>query len=204
MKIIQQSIVILGLCLLPASTGRGQDLVAAFKIANSPRPFLFNFHSPSSGLGSTNAAQRGVDGLQTVLAKRFEVARRPGGVAITLFDAVVCRAHRAKGEELGSAVMIFREWGIYYPAATSVLVPTGPMRLADLSEKTFDAPEPSETYTGEEAIKKLKEMGLEPPEDMDWEAATNHGSSQLDGAANGSQPIRSETNRTSGAAGSRR
>jgi hypothetical protein len=52
MKIIQQSIVILGLCLLPASTGRGQDLVAAFKIANSPRPFLFNFHSPSSGLGS--------------------------------------------------------------------------------------------------------------------------------------------------------
>ena len=167
MKAIKQTTVILGLCLLAAITGRGQDLVAVFKIANSPRPFLFNFHPPSSGLDSTNAALRGVDGLQTVLAKRFQVTRRPGGVTVTLFDAVVCRAHRAKGDELGSAVMIFREWGIYYPAGTSVLVPTGPMRLADLSEKMFDPPEPSETYTGEEAIKKLKEMGLEPPEDMD-------------------------------------
>ena len=31
----------------------------------------------------------------------------------------------------------------------------------------------NETYTGDAAIKKLKEMGLEPPEDMDCKKATN-------------------------------
>src|ERR1035441_10760443 len=47
MKAIKQTTVILGLCLLAAITGRGQDLVAVFKIANSPRPLLFHFHPPS-------------------------------------------------------------------------------------------------------------------------------------------------------------
>jgi len=63
---------------------------------------------------------------------------------------------------------------ILYPAATSVLVLGRSMRLADLSEKTFDPPRTfNETYTGDEAMKKLKEMGLDPPEDMDWKKATN-------------------------------
>jgi hypothetical protein len=142
--------------------------VAAFKIAGSRRPFLFNFRPPSWEAGSTGAAPRGVEGLQTVLAKGFKVTQPQGKVVVTLFDAVVCQAHRAQGEELGSSVMIFRDWGIYYPAGTSVLVPTGPMLLADLSEKTFAPPTTfSDVYEGEAAIKKLKEMGLEPPEDMD-------------------------------------
>jgi hypothetical protein len=168
MKVIKQTIMMLGFCILAAITTRGQDLVAAFKVPNSPRPFLFNLHSSLWGPDSTNRAPRGVDGLQTVLAKRFNVTQRQGVVTITLFDAVICRAHRVKGEELGSSVMIFRELVFGYPAGTSVLVPGRPMRLADLTEKTFDPPTTfNETYTGEEAIKKLKEMGLEPPEDMD-------------------------------------
>ena len=153
--------------------------VAAFKIPDSRRPFLFNFHPPSWGDGPAETPPRGVEGLQTVLAKRFKVTQRQGGVAITLFDAVVSRAHRAKGKESGSSVMILPEWGISYPVGTSVLVPTGPMRLADLTEKTFDPPTTfSDVYEGEAAIKKMKEMGLEPPEDMDGEKATNRESGQ--------------------------
>ena len=140
MRVIKQTIMILGFCILAVNTGRGQDQVAALKIPNSPRGFLFNLHSPSWGAASANTAPRGIEGLQTVLARRFKVAQGQGVVTITLFDALVCRAHRVKGGESGSSVMIFRELPFAYPAGTSVLVPAGPMRLADLTEKTFYSP----------------------------------------------------------------
>ncbi len=168
MNNVKQNILMVGFCILVAVTTRGQDLVAAFKIPKSPRRYLFNFHSPTWGAGSTNAVPRGIEGLQTALAKRFTVTQSQGVVTVTLFDALMCRAHRAKGEESGSSVMSFGELNIGYPAGTSVLVLGNSMRLADLTEKTFDPPTTfNETHTGEEAIKKLKEMGLEPPEDMD-------------------------------------
>jgi hypothetical protein len=218
MKTLNQTITILAICALSVAIARAQDLVV-FKIPDSGRPFLFNLRSFSDTVPSassaytTNSTEQGVEGLLTVLAKRFKTERqtgasRTGVVVIRFYDAIVCQASRSKGEGLGSPVgsPVFATDGyiLVYPADTRILVHGHSVRLADLSEKTFDPPKTFKTCTGEEAIKKLKEMELEPPEDMDWEKATNHTSSQPDDAANGSQSIRSGTNRPSAAAGSRR
>jgi hypothetical protein len=170
MKILKQTIMMLAICSLPVASGRAQGL-AAFKVPDSPRAFVFNLRSPSEVVASTcstNAAPRGVEGLQTVLAKRFKTTQHSGVVTITFYDAVVCQAHRRKGKESSSSVMVVAELSIDYPAGTSVLVYENYMRLADLSEKSFNPPTPHyQTNTGEEAVKKLNEMGLDPPDDMD-------------------------------------
>lgn len=214
-KMLNHTITILAICGLSAAIARAQDL-AVFKLPDSSRPFLFNIRPFSDSVTSaytTNSTHQGVEGLLTVLAKRFKTERQRGPtptgvVAISFYDAVVCQARRNTGEGLGSPAgsPVFSTDGyvLVYPADTRILVRGRSVLLADLSEKTFDAPKTFKTYSGEEAIEKLKEMGLEPPEDMDWEKATNHASSQPDGATNGSQPIRSQNNRTSSAAGSRR
>jgi hypothetical protein len=60
----------------------------------------------------------------------------------------------------------FDQWRLDYPTKATVLVHGSSMRLSDLSEKTFDPPTTfNKTYTGEEAIKKQKELGLGPPDD---------------------------------------
>lgn len=199
MKIFIQRIALLGCWLLLAPIIAGQEL-AAFQIPDPARSFLF-ISTPSAGSGSTNGSQRSVEGMVTILAKRFTTTSQPqvvtvifgdkrltttnqsGPVTVTFHDAVVCQADRSKGAELGSPmgspVATFREFSFTYPPGTRVLVHGRFMRMTDFSEKSFASPAPHyETYTGEEAIKKMREMGLEPPEDMDWEAATNRESSQ--------------------------
>ncbi len=175
MKNLKRTIIMVGVCTLAVATGRAQNL-AAFKVPDSPRAFLFNIRSPSEEVTATDSsrAARGLEGLRTVLAKRFKITQQSGVATITFYDAVICRAHRITGEESGSSVMVVGEMSIVCPVGTSVLVFGRSMRLADLSEKTFDpaTPTPTQTDTDEDATKKLKEMGLEPPEDMDWEKAT--------------------------------
>jgi hypothetical protein len=176
MKNLKQIALMSTICILAAVTGSAQD-VAAFKVPDSARAFVFNLRMPSGR--STNATPRGIEGLQTVMAKGFTTKQRAGVVTITFMDALVCNAHRIQGEESGTSVMLVGEMSIGYPAGTSALVLGRSMRLADLSEKTFAPPRAfNEVYEGEAAIKKLREMGLEPPEDMDWEKATNHDTSQ--------------------------
>jgi hypothetical protein len=176
MKTLKLLALIMPICTLSVVTGSAQDL-AAFKVSDSARPFVFILRLPSQDAASgrsTNATPQGVEGLQTILAKGFKITRHPRGFIITFVDAVVCRAQRVKGEESSSSVMLVDGMPMLYPAETSVLVHGRSMRLADLSERTFDPPTTfNKTYEGDEAIKKLKEMGLEPPEDMDWKKATN-------------------------------
>jgi|ERR1035437_1362576 hypothetical protein len=176
MKTVKLIVVMVMFCTLPIVASNAQDL-AAFKIPDSARPFVFILRLPSQdGIPghSTNATPRGVEGLQTILAKGFKTTREPRGVVIHFVDAVICRAQRFKGENEGGSVMLVDGMPMLYPAETSVLVFGRSMRLADLSVKTFNPPTTfNKTYEGEEAIKKLKEMGLEPPEDMDWKKDTN-------------------------------
>jgi hypothetical protein len=203
MKILNQTITILAICGLSVATAGAQNL-AVFKIPESGRPFLFNLSGYTSQMmaSTNNSVRQGVEGSLTILAKGFKTERRTGVVVVTLHDAVVCTASHSSGGGAWSQVFSTDEYPLMYHPDTRILVRGKSMLLADLSVKTFDPPAtPSHVYEGEAAIKKLKEMGLEPPEDMDWEQATNHGHSQLDGAANRSQPVRSGTNRTSAAAG---
>jgi hypothetical protein len=205
MRILNQTITILALCGLLVATVGAQNL-AVFKIPESSRPFLFSLSGYTSQMmtSTNNSIRQGVEGSLTILAKGFKTEHRSGGVAIDLHDVVVCMASR-NTERGGSSQFSTDEYGLIYHPDTRILVRGKSMLLADLSEKAFGPPTtPSHVYEGEAAIKKLKEMGLEPPEDMDWEQATNHGDSQRDGAANGSQPMRGKTNPPSGAAGSRR
>ena len=211
MKTPNQVITVLALCGLSVAFAGAQDL-AVFKVPDSTRPFLFNLRPPVFPVPSadTNSTRQGLEGLMTVLAKRFETERRAGPtragvVAIRFYDVIVCQANRSKGEGTGwNGVFSTDGYTLEYPGDTRILLHGSSVLLADLSEKTFDPPKSFKTYTGEEAINKLKEMGLDPPEDLDWKKATNGGGSQPVGAANGSQPIRSQTNRTSSPAGSRR
>jgi hypothetical protein len=176
MKTLKLIVVMVIFCTLSIVQSSAQDL-AAFKIPDSARPFVFILRLPSQNGASdhsTNATPRGVEGIQTILAKGFKTTRHPRGVVITFVDALICRAQRFKGKEESGSVMLVDGMPILYPTGTSVLVFGRSMRLADLNEKTFDPPTTfNETYTGEDAIKKMKEMGLEPPKDMDWEKATN-------------------------------
>ncbi len=176
MRILNLIVEILLFWALPVLASGAQDL-AAFKIPDSGRPFVFTLKLPSPDRASdhsTNAEPRGVEGLQTILAKGFKTTRQPRGILITFVDAVICRAQRSKGENAAGSVMVVDGMPVLYPAGASVLVLGRTMSLADLNEKTFDPPTTfSDVYEGEAAIKKLKEMGLEPPEDMDWKKATN-------------------------------
>jgi len=173
MKIFIQSIALVACWLLFAHVVVGQEL-AAFHISDaaySSRPFLFNCPRFTSA-GSTNASPNGVEGMMTILAKHFTTTNYPRGVIIIFQDALICQATPSKGERLGdpvgSPVMIFRDFSVPYPAGSRVLVHGHFIPLADLSEKSFNPPAPHyDTYTGDDAIKKMKEMGLEPPEDMD-------------------------------------
>jgi hypothetical protein len=176
MKILKLIVVIVIFCKLPIVASNAQDL-AAFKIPDAARPFVFILRLPSqdgTSDHSTNATPLGVQGLQTILAKGFKTTPHPRGIVITFVDALICRAKLLKGKNESGSVIQVDGIPILYPAGTSVLVYGRPIRLADLNEKTFDPPmPPNKTYTGMDAIKKMKEMGLEPPEDMDWEKATN-------------------------------
>lgn len=205
-----QIITILAICGLSVAFAGAEDL-AVFKVPDSTRPFLFNLKPPVFPIPSvsTNSTKQGVEGLLTVLTKRFEIERRAGQiragvVAIRFYDVIVCQANRSMGEGMGSPVFSTDGYTLEYPGDTRILLYGRSVLLADLSEKTFNPPKTFKTYTGEEAIKKLKEIGLDPPEDIDWKKATNGASSQPVGAANGSQPVRSQTNRMSSPAGSRR
>lgn len=188
---------------LSVAVGGAQDL-AVFKVPDSTRPFLFNLTPPSfdpAPSANTNSTKQGVEGLMTVMAKRFETERRAGPtragvVAIRFYDVIVCQANRSQEEGAGSPVFSTDAFTVEYPGDARILLHGRSVLLANLSEKTFDPPKTFNTYTGDEAIRKLKEMGLDPPEDMDWKKATNGASRQPAGAANGSQPIRSQTNRT--------
>lgn len=179
MKMLNQNLILLGLCAMLAPAVAAQEL-AAFKIPDSPRAYLFNL-TPYPDGEFTNSTLKTVEGITTILAKRFKTIQGSGVVTITFSNAIVCRATRRQGEGLdspvGSPVMTFKEFSIVYHAAARVLVHGRFVPLADLSEKMFDPPTTfNRTYTGEEAIKKLKEMGLEPPEDMErnpeqWKSA---------------------------------
>jgi hypothetical protein len=181
MKTLKLIALIVTIYALSPVAGTAQDL-AAFKVTALDRPFVFILRlTPQDAASghSTNATPKGVEGLQTILAKGFNTTRDPGGVIITFIGAVVCRAQRDKGEQSSSSVLLVDGMPIRYPAGTSVLALGRSIPLADLSEKTFAPPTTfSDVHEGEAAIKKLKEMGLEPPEDMDWQKATNRESSQ--------------------------
>ena len=174
MKIFIKHFVPLGCSILLASTVAAQEL-AAFHVPNQTRSYLFNL--PSSSF-STNPAPSGVEGTVTILASHFTTTNQSGLVTIVFQDAVVCFPSSPTGKQWGTSTAIFGDCANTYPSSTRVLVNGDFIRLADFSEKSFELPSPSDnshtkTYTGEEAIKKLKEMGLKPPEDMDWEKATN-------------------------------
>jgi hypothetical protein len=207
MKNLKQIAMMLSIWTLVVVTGSTQDL-AAFKVPDSSRAFVFNLRMPPENAASdrsTNATPWGIEGLQTIMAKGFKTTRRTGGVTITFVDALVCHVHRIKEGKSGNSVMLVGELSVSYPGGTSVLVLGRSMRLVDLSENTFvPSTTFSDVYEGEAAIKKLKEIGLEPPEDMDWQKATNRESSQPQHPADGRQPSRDKPNSTPAAAGSRR
>lgn len=175
-KTLKLVVVMVVFCVLAIAASNAQDL-AAFKIPDSPRQFVFMVRLPSQNgpsVHSTNSAPRGVEGFETILAKGFKTAPHPAGVLITFMDALICRAQRFKGENEGGSVIVVDGMPMLYPPGTSVLVHGRSILLSELSERTFDPPTTfNKTYEGEEATKKLKEMGLEPPEDMDWKKATN-------------------------------
>ena len=173
-KILIRNLALLGCSILLASSVAAQEL-AAFHIPNQARIYLFNL--PSSTF-STNPAPSGVEGTVTILASHFTTTNQTGFVTIIFQDAVVCWPSSPTGKQWGASTAIFGDYPVSYPSSTRVHVCGDFIRLADLSEKSFELPSPSDnahtkTYTGEEAIKRLREMGLKPPEDMDWEKATN-------------------------------
>jgi hypothetical protein len=169
MSVFIKSFVPLGCLLFLVSTVAAQEL-AAFRIPNNARSYLFNL--PSSSF-STNSPPSGVEGVVTILASHFTTTNQSGFVTIIFRDAVVCWPRSPTGKQWGASVATFGDYPVSYRSSTRVLVGGDFIRLADLSEKSFDPRLPShKTYTGEEAIKKLKEMGLEPPEDMDRKKAT--------------------------------
>jgi hypothetical protein len=166
MRILNHTTLALGLCILFAKTGTAQEL-AAFKIPDSPRGYLFNCRTlPEED--STNGWPRSVEGTETILAKRFKTMRQSALVTIVFYDVLYCRANRRKGEKSGSVVMTANEYSVSFPRWTSVLVHGQLIRLADFSEDSFKAPAPHyDHYEGKDALKKLKEVGLDPPDDMD-------------------------------------
>ena len=152
MKTVNHTRVLIGCCLLLATAATAQEF-AAFRIPDTNRSFLFITRLPSS-TDSTNSAPKSVEGMATILAKRFKTTRRSGAVTVTFYDAIACQASRSGGEKLGdpmgSPVMSFNEWSIPYAARNRVLVHGHMIPLADLSEKSFDPPAPHyDTYTGE-------------------------------------------------------
>jgi hypothetical protein len=174
MNILSKNLVSLGCLFLLTSTVAAQEL-AAFHIPDQARSYLFNL---ASGHFSTNRQPIGVEGVVTVLASHFTTTNHSGIITIIFQDAVVCWPSSPTGKQWGASTAIFRDYGVSYPGSVRVLACGRFIRLADLTEKSFE-PLPlldeahAKTYTGAEAIKKLKEMGMEPPEDMDWEKATN-------------------------------
>jgi len=170
MNIFIKNLIPLGCWLLLTSTVTAQESTA-FQIHDQARSYLFNLPSRSF---STNPPPSGVEGVVTILARHFTTTNQSGIVTVIFQDAVVCWTSSPEGKQREASVATFSDYSISYPGNIRILVHGDLIRLADLSEKTFEPQlTPTETYTGEEAIKKMKEMGLEPPEDMDWEKATN-------------------------------
>lgn len=165
------SFVSLGVLLL-TSTVSAQE-VAAFHIPEQPRCFLFSF-PPNNPMSFPNQSTNGVLGTQTILASHFTTTNKSGFISITFYDALVCQANLRNGDNVGSLVMKVDNLTIVYPAHTQVLVYGAFRPLSELTEGSFQPHMTlSETYTGEEAIRQMKKMGLEQPKDIDWEKATN-------------------------------
>src|SRR4051794_29290713 len=73
MQTLKLIVVMVIFCILSLVVSNAQNL-AAFKIPDSARPYVFMLRLPSQdGLPdhSTNATSLGVEGLETILAKEF-------------------------------------------------------------------------------------------------------------------------------------
>lgn len=174
MNVLIKILFSLGCLFFLTSTVAAQEL-AVFHIPDQARSYLFNF--PSSSF-STNPSPNNVEGVVTILAKHFTVTNRLGTAYIFFQDSVVCWPSSPTGKQWGTSTAVFGSYAVPLSGNTRALVCGDFIRLADLSEKSFELSSRLDsahikTYTGEEAVKKLKEIGLEPPEDMDWEKATN-------------------------------
>lgn len=139
MKTLNQIIAVMALGGLSVAVGEAQDL-AVFKVPDSTRPFVFNLRPRSfdpAPSANTNSTRQGVDGLMTVLARRFDTERRTGVVAIRFYDVIVCQANRCQGEGSGSPVFSTDAFAVEYPGDPRILLCGRSVLLADLSEKMF-------------------------------------------------------------------
>ena len=169
MNIVIKNLVPLAGVLLLTSTVAAGDL-AAFHIPDQARSYLFNV--PTSSF-STNPPPSAVEGVVTIMAKHFTTKNHPGGVTIVFQDAIVCWPSSPTGKQWGASTAIFGDYPVSCPSSTRVLLFGKFVPLRDLGEKSFEPQSSSyKTYTGKDAIRKLKEIGLEPPEDMDQKKAT--------------------------------
>jgi hypothetical protein len=127
---------------------------------------------------SDSFAVRRAASYQIMLTNSFAVPRKASSYQILLTNALILRT-KSTVVSLPSVTTNFEQykfstdvWVMNFPSNTQVLFNNS---MTDLEH--VQLVEGSNTnvaeYEGEAAIKKLKEMGLKPPDDMDWEKATN-------------------------------
>jgi hypothetical protein len=127
---------------------------------------------------SDSFAVRRAASYRVMFTNSFAIQRKVSSYQIILTNALVLRT-KSTMVSSPSATTNFEQykfstdvWTISVPTNTQVLfndsmTDLGHVQLGEGSSTNMVE------YDGEEAIKKLKEMGLKPPDDMDWEKATN-------------------------------
>ena len=131
MKTLNQIIATVGLGILLVPYGAAAQDLAAFKIPDSARPFIF-IRKSQPVTNAAGASAMSVEGTETILAKHFETIRGSGTVEIVLHDALYCRAIRGNG-----SVGTVGELSLTYPEHTAVLARGRLIKLAEFSERSF-------------------------------------------------------------------
>jgi hypothetical protein len=117
----------------------GQE-IAAFKLPQTPREFMFQFKLDKQPSVS-------IEGIKTVFAKRFSTIKTNNQVKITFTDVLGCSTQ--PGTNAFSFVTA-QTMELNLPLTTKVLVKGKWIRLVDLDETTFS--QRTETYTGQVPI----------------------------------------------------
>lgn len=162
LKALFLSIVLVIAHAAHGQSGPGQEQLILYKLDRPQGKYLLcrNYQSPKKKSIS-----------EVIISETFSIQLRSGLCCVTMSNVCVLQTKldvssaRHETNTVEQHKMLFKTYGMAFPKQTKIVVNGC---VTELLKAEVDGPTQGDLiYEGDAAIRKLKELGLEPPEDAD-------------------------------------
>jgi hypothetical protein len=174
MKLQMIKITFCYLALITISVARGQTkspfssdgYLMLYRLDRAPGKYVLCMSSESPEKGKTSTV---------VVGDTFTIQPSNGVCIVIMSNAYFLQTTIGRSSSNQVAQIKFQTdaWKWYFPKNTKLVFNDS---VAELAKAKLEAPSEANAKTdeGDEALRQLKKMGLEPPEDMDMKKAVGH------------------------------